>query len=312
MCYRLRFAQIHMGVRFTITCYAVTREAGEAACRAAFARIAELDDVMSDYRPASELMRLCARAGRGPVEVSDDLFAVLNKAQEFAELSGGGFDVTCGALTRLWRESREASVMPGPAAINEALRRCGYRNLILREETLPDPLPTSRKLDATLPRFAREGRGHTAELLAEGMHLDLGGIGKGYACDEGLAVLGQYGISSALIEAGGEIAMSGPPPQKRGWLVSVAGLFLPPAQRRTPLCHCAISTSGDAEQHLDADGKRYSHVLDPRTGQGLVDSGPVTVVAPSATVSDALAKVCAMLPPGQSEATLERYGARRL
>jgi len=281
MSIREKYSQIHMGVQVTITCYAEDREHGDAACRAAFARVAELDDVMSDYRPSSELRRLCARAGQGPVAISSDLFVVLNRAREVAELSGGAFDVTCGPIVRLWREARERRMVPSAEAIDEARGLTGFQMLVLVSDA------------------------STAELRLPGMLLDLGGIGKGYACDQAIVALARQGVARAMVEAGGDIAVSGPPPDHDGWKIGILG-----AADTLSLHNCGVSTSGDFEQHLDVGGRRFSHVIDPQTGLGLTSGVQATVVGPDAMTSDCLSKVCGMLGVEVAGPILERFGAR--
>ena len=229
---------------------------------------------MSDYRPTSELMRLCEKAGGDPVKVSDDLFFVLAKAEEVSQSSDGAFDVTVGPVVRLWRLSpRDRNDCPTPTNLQKALALVGYKNM---------------KLDA---------KEHTVQLLKPGMKLDLGGIAKGYAADEALAVLKQHGIDRALVAAGGDIAMSGPPPDAEGWTVGI--LPLAPDEVKSPrhliLHDAGVSTSGDAEQYVEIDGKRYSHMIDPRTGLGLLGQRSVTVVAPNGITSDSLTKVVSVL-----------------
>ncbi|HTQ10860.1 MAG TPA: FAD:protein FMN transferase [Fimbriimonadaceae bacterium] len=280
MAIRERYSQIHMGVQVVITCYAVDRDHGDAACRAAFSRFAELDAMMSDYRPSSELNRLCAKAGRGPVEVSRDLFAVLAMAQEVAGLSDGAFDVTCGPLVRLWRDARESGTVPRESALEEARAKTGFTKLILNRDA------------------------STVELVEPGMQLDLGGIGKGYACDHALVALTAHGVTAAMVEAGGDIALSEAPPDHDGWKIGILG-----SPETLSLRNRAVSTSGDTEQHLDANGVRFSHVIDPRTGYGLTSRVQATVVAPDAMTSDCLSKLCGMIGPEQAEPVLERYGA---
>ena len=117
---RFSFTEPHMGTRFEIILYAPDEAAANQAAKAAFKRIAELDDIMSDYRPASELMQLCKKAGEGPVKVSKDLFYVLSKAQQVAERSDGAFDVTVGPVVRLWRVARKTRRMPDPDKLKPA------------------------------------------------------------------------------------------------------------------------------------------------------------------------------------------------
>jgi thiamine biosynthesis lipoprotein len=270
---RFEFSELHMGTKFQMIAYAGDEKTARAAVKEAFARVADLDGIMSDYRSTSELMRLCEKAGGEPVKVSEELFFVLSKAQEVAKLSDGAFDVTVGPVVRLWRLSRRTGKLPDADDLKKALAVVGYKNV---------------KLDA---------KEHTAQLLKAGMKLDLGGIAKGYAADEAIAVLKKHGIDRALVAAGGDIAVSGPPPDKEGWTIGIQPLA--PEEVKNPrhliLKNGGVSTSGDAEQFVEIDGKRYSHIVDPRTGIGLMGHRSVTVVAPNGITSDSLTKVASVL-----------------
>jgi thiamine biosynthesis lipoprotein len=137
----------------------------------------------------------------------------------------------------------------------------------------------------------------TVELLKPGMLLDLGGIAKGYSADQALAVLKKQGITRALVAAGGDITVSDPPPGTEGWSVAIAPLPGEKAGGRLLLQHAGVSTSGDAEQYVEIGGKRYSHIVDPGTGLGLVGRLSVTVLAPNGITADSLTKVVAVLGP---------------
>ena len=171
-----------MGTLVRISLYTDGEESARAAFRAAFARIAEIDGALSDYRPESELNRVCRRAAARPVVVGGDLFRVLAASQRLAEESGGAFDVTLGPVIRLWRQARRDQRLPSAAELREAEARSGYRML---------------HLDAA---------SHTVRLDRPDMQLDLGAIGKGYAADAALAVLAKLGIASALVAASGDLA----------------------------------------------------------------------------------------------------------
>src|SRR5262249_49612111 len=136
-------------------------------------------------------------------------------------------------------------------------------------------------------------KARTVCLLKSGMQLDLGGIAKGYSADEALIVLRKIGIERALVAAGGDIAVSGPPPDAAGWKIGIAPLedSEQKPSRYLMLRDAAVSTSGDAEQYVEIGGKRYSHIVDPRTGIGLVGRQSVTVVAPFGIFADSLTKV---------------------
>src|SRR5581483_4676004 len=153
----------------------------------------QLDEILSDYRPNSELNQISRIAVGQPVRVSSDLFRVLSASQKLAEESGGAFDVTQGPVIRLWRRSRVSHSLPDGAELQEAAGRCGFAKLHLDN--------------------ARQ----TVELDQNGMQMDVGGIGKGYAADAALEVLGKLGIHSALVAASGDLAFSQAPPGHSGW-----------------------------------------------------------------------------------------------
>jgi thiamine biosynthesis lipoprotein len=267
---------------FRIVLYAPDKETADKAAKAAFARVEELNRIMSDYLSDSELMRLCQKSDKqpaGPVQVSDDLFFVLAKAREVSELSEGAFDVTVGPVVRLWRQARKDRQMPDEGVLQEALTRVGYKKVEL------DP------------------KAKTVNLKVAGMRLDLGGIAKGFAADEGLKAVAKFGITSALVAASGDIAVSAAPPGKPGWRIDIAPLPGSKDRRQLVLADAAVSTSGDTEQFVEIAGVRYSHVVDPRTGLGLTGRRSVTVVARRGIEADSLTKMASILP---AEKAIER------
>jgi thiamine biosynthesis lipoprotein len=264
-----------MGVPFRIVLYAPDKEHAQAAAKAAFDRVAELNEIMSDYETNSELSVLSASAGQGKaVKLSPELWLVLSRAQALAEESGGAFDITVGPYVSLWRKARRERKLPDPAKLEAARAAVGYQKLHLNPKD------------------------HTAELMVPGMRLDLGGIGKGYALDEAMAVLNSKSLGRALISGGGDLLVGDPPPGKRGWRIELPPLDAsnaPPA-RFVELRNAALSTSGDLYQRLEIEGKRYSHLVDPHTGIGLTDHSLVTVIAPDGITADSLTKVASILP----------------
>jgi thiamine biosynthesis lipoprotein len=283
---RHEYAQLHMGVQARLIVYAPDSESAAKAAKAAYSRVAELEDIASDYRPTSELMRLCAKAGQGPVKVSDELFTLLAHAQDVGRRSHGAFDVTVGPYVQLWRAARKTKQLPSPQALAEARQCVGWERM---------------KLNA---------RDQTVELMTPGMRLDLGGIAKGYAGDEAIRVLREHGIRSALFEAGGDIVVSAAPPGTKGWAVEVVGEGSA-AKRVVKLANRGISTSGDTEQFVEIEGVRYSHVVDPRTGLGLTQRYATTVIARDGITSDSLSTAACVLGPHKGAMLVGSYrGAR--
>jgi len=272
---RHEFTAVHMGVQVRIALYAPSEASARAAASAAFARIAELDDKMSDYRPYSEVRMLSHHPGDWQ-PVSQDLLNVLAKAEEVSRQSGGAFDVTVGPLVQLWRTSRRTRQLPEPAALADARSRSGAALL---------DLDTDRAM---------------VRLWVKDMQIDLGGIAKGYILQEGLSVLRSKGISAAMVEAGGDIVVGDAPPGQAGWSVFVAGGDTAVLRRARALVNAAVATSGGTEQFVEINGVRYSHVIDPRTGLGVTGTHLVTVIAEDATLADAAATALSVLGPARS------------
>ena len=270
---RFEFQQPHMGTTVRVVLYAGDAAAAEALAASAFSRIAALEERLSDYRESSELMAVCRAAGGPPVAVSEDLFSVLAAAQSFSSRTHGAFDVTIGPVSRVWRRVRATGERPEASSLAEAQRLVGNRNMHLS----PD--------------------GRTVRLAQRGMLLDLGGIAKGFAADEALAVLAGRGARRAIVAIGGDVAAGDPPPGTVGWEIEVAPLgpgrsgALPSLRLR----RAAISTSGDAEQYLDAAGQHFSHIVDPITGSAATGARGVTVIAPNGMTADALATAVKVL-----------------
>ena len=280
---RFEFQQPHMGTLFTITLYARGELAARVGADAAYARIAALNQIMTDYDPESELMLLSRKPVGEPIRVSDELFDILQKSQRVAELSDGAFDVTIGPVVRQWRRARRTGTLPAPEALARVREQVGWRKL---------------KLDP--------GQ-QTVTLTVADMQLDLGGIAKGYAADQALAVLRSLGLTRALVAASGDIAVGDPPPGKRNWRVAVGKLDATNGEpaRILFLSNAAVSTSGDAEQFVDIGGRRYSHIVDPRTGVGLTNRLQVTVIGRHATDTDAFDTAADVLGVERGVALLE-------
>jgi thiamine biosynthesis lipoprotein len=267
---RFEYSKIYMGMKTRLVVYANDESHAINACRAAFARIGHIDDVASDYRKDSELMRLCDSAAAHPVKLSDDLYTLLTEAQKIARWSEGSFDITVGPYVQLWRKARKDKTLPTAEEIAAASKLVGWEKLQI------DPV------------------NRTARLAVAGMKLDLGGIAKGYAGDCAIASLKENGISSALFEAGGDIVTSDAPPGTEGWKIELvdAGTDMP---KTVAVHNAAVSTSGDTMQFVEIGGKHYSHVVDPHTGIGLTSRAMATIVAPKGLWSDPLSKPATML-----------------
>jgi len=250
-----------MGTLVGVTLYARSAGEAKAAFGRAFARIAAVDALFSDYRADSEVSRLSTT----PMAISGELESVLRFARRVSEASQGAFDITVGPLTRLWRERR--------AFTEEARALVNWRDL---------------HIENGKAWFAKPG-----------MRVDLGAIGKGFAADEAARAAG---VASVLVAASGDIVCREAPPGEKGWRVEAAGKVL-------TLRHAAVSTSGDSRQFFEREGKRYSHIIDPRSGLSMTTQLEVSVVAPNGMTADALATA---LRVSGDVAILKSFDARRV
>lgn len=282
---RYEYSQVHMGMPFALVLYAPDEMSANLAAAAAYERIAQIDQVMSDYKPESELSRLTATAGEGKaVPVSDDLWRVLAASQKLSEQSSGAFDITVGPYVKLWRRARREHEFPSEKRLNEAREAVGFTYLKLDTEA------------------------QTALLERPGMRLDLGGIAVGYALDEALKALKAHGISRALLDGSGDVLAGDPPPGKTGWRLGIAA----PDANASPtrfitLANRAATTAGDTYQFVELDGRRFSHVIDPRTGLGLTTRLGVTVIAPDAVTADSLDTALSVLGADEGLRLLKLY-----
>ena len=274
-----------MGVPFRIVMYAPSKEVASEAAEAAFAHVSKLNDIMSDYDYDSELSRLGRTSGTGQkVRVSEELWTILLKSREFSKASKGAFDVTVGPYVQLWRKARRERQLPSIEVIEKVRQRVGYTNMVLK--------------------------GRTVELKAPDMRLDLGAIGKGFAADEALRVLKARGINRAFAAASGDMALGDAPPGEKGWKIQLIEAQDERGQAFLILKNCGVATSGDLFQFVEIDGKRYSHIVDPRTGVGLTDRSLVMVVAKDGTTADALSTSISVMPQGEGLKLARRYGAQ--
>jgi thiamine biosynthesis lipoprotein len=274
-----------MAAPLRIICYHPDGVVADRAMARAMARIHQLNAIFNDYDPTSEVRRLCETAGTGKkVQVSDDLWRLLVFSLEISEQTAGAFDVTIGPIVRLWRRARMARELPPAWRFDQARQAVGYQFVRLYPED------------------------RAVELLRPGMRLDFGAVAKGYAIDAALQVMREEGVCSALIDLGGDLGLGDPPPDRDHWNVAVAAIK--PGESPSYFvrrARCGVATSGDRYRFVVIDGKRYSHIVDPRTGVGLTDQSEVTVVAPNATLADALATAVSVLGPEKGLAWVDTF-----
>lgn len=275
-------SRIVMGTVVEITVTHSEEALARRAMEKAFGELERLEGMLSSHLPGSEVSLVNSRAGGEEVKVSGELLSLLALAMEVSRGSGGAFDVTVGPLVELWQFDTGGKVPP-PEELEAVLRLVGFERVVLNRE-----------------------RG-TVRLVSEGMKIDLGGIGKGYAVDSAARLLFEEGIENAIIDAGGDLRLLGHRPGKDFWRI---GIRHPRDPARLlvslDLAGRAVVTSGDYERFFMAGGKRYHHVLDPATGLPAELCQSVTVIAGDAASADAYATAAFVLGPERGLDLLRR------
>lgn len=277
---QFEFSRVVMGAPCRVVFYAPTEESANESARAVFERLARIEEALSDWMPASETRQLPSAAG-GNVTVGPDLANALSMSLNYARMTGGAFDPTVGALTKRWRAARRDGRTPDATELRVLRARCGWQHV---------------RFDAAT---------HTYTALVPGLELDFGGIGQGIGADAALAVLRERGITCALIDLSGDIAVSDPPPGRTGWNIDLDD----PWHTKLELANAAVTTSGDRFQHMDlatdsGTTTRRSHIIDPATGEPLTTRIEVVVVARTGVEADALATALSVMGPERGRALL--------
>jgi thiamine biosynthesis lipoprotein len=258
---------------------------GEEAAAAAISEIARIEARYSRYRPDSELSRINAVAtAGGDVEVDPETAGLITYAQACFRMSGGLFDITSGILRRAWDFA--AARLPEPDAISVLLPRIGFDRLIWQAPRLSFPIP--------------------------GMEIDFGGLGKEYAADRAASVCRAMGIRHGFVDLGGDIRFLGAESNGEPWRIGIRHPRAPSTTMgEVALDAGAIATSGDYERFIEVEGRRYCHILDPRTGWPAQGLRSVSVIADDCLVAGTLATI-AMLKGRDGTAWLRSMGVRHI
>ncbi len=274
--------QMHMGTLVTVTAVASDKSIGDQAMQAAFDEIKRLEQVLSTWRPDSELSRVNSEAGRQPVQVSPETLELIVRSLDIAQLTGGGFNIALGPAVDAWSVTERQHIPDD------------------RELQTLAPL-----VDWTSIQINRAK--HTIFLPRAGMRIDIGGIGKGYAADRAVEEMKRAGAIGGIVALSGDIKAFGILPERNGFPV---GIRHPREEGALivmiDLNNEAISTAGDYERFFERDGVRYHHILDPQTLHPAGACQSVTVIAKEGTMADGLDTGIFVLGPEQGMALVER------
>ena len=255
-----------MGSRFDITVVADDESTAERYIDLAAAEITRIERLISSWDPNSQTSEINANAGIKAVKVAPELFELIERSIKISELTDGAFDVTYASMDRIWKFDGSMTHMPKDSTIKASVSKVGYQNIVL---------------DKTA---------NSVFLTKKGMKIGFGAIGKGYAADKAKALLIENGVSAGIINASGDMNSWGEQPNGDKWKVAIVN---PKNKNKAfamlPITNGAVVTSGNYEKYVEFDGKRYSHIIDPRSGYPSSGIISVTLFAPKAELADALA-----------------------
>jgi thiamine biosynthesis lipoprotein len=270
-----------MGTVVEITLIGDDEETTKKAALKAFQEIKRIEYLMSPWIESSDVTRINRSAGNDGVKVCPETIEVIKRAKEVSKLSGGGFDITVGPLVHLWRKARERGIPPEMKEVKETLHLVNFRNL-------------------------KTPYGGKVLLKKKGMAMDLGGIAKGYAADRAFELLKGLGFRNLVVNAGGDLRVGGSKPDGP-WFIGVQHPRDPEKIiARISLSDTAVATSGDYEKFFIHQGKRYHHILNPKTGFPAEGCQSVTLLYKEGTMADALATAIFVIGPEKGYALCQR------
>jgi thiamine biosynthesis lipoprotein len=255
-----------MGSRFDITVVANDSIQANKYIDTAVAEISRIEKLISSWDDNSQTSEINRNAGAKPLKVDKELFNLIERAIGISKLTDGAFDISYASMDRIWQFDGSMTVMPSEKEIKSSVEKIGYQNIVL------------------------DKKNSTVFLKLEGMKIGFGAIGKGYAADKAKTLLISKGVPSGIINASGDMNTWGKQPNNEDWKVAITN---PMNKNKVfallPITNGAVVTSGNYEKYVNFNGKRYTHIIDPRTGYPSTGIISVTVFAPKAELADALA-----------------------
>ncbi|MEY3119671.1 MAG: hypothetical protein RL548_28 [Bacteroidota bacterium] len=271
---KFSYSEMKMGSAFNLIIVSADSNKANHLARKSYELVDSLNHIFSNYDSSSELSKINASAGLLPYKMSRAMLDLVQKSQYAYIQSKGAYDISIGPLSSLWRNARKAKLFPEASTVLATKKLVGFAQVKINKRLGTIFLPNAN------------------------MQLDFGGIAKGYIAQWVINFLKANGIQQALVDAGGDIVMSGPPLNQQGWLI---GVNLPETtddllNKKLQLSNCSVATSGDVYQFIEYKGVKYSHIINPLTGYGVTNLRNVTIVAKTGATADWLATACSILP----------------
>ena len=248
-----------MGSRFKITLVDNDSISVEKNINKAIDEMIRIENLISDWKPTSQVSQINQNAGIQPVKVDQEIIDLTKRALYFSSLTEGAFDISFAAMDRIWKFDGSMQEIPTSSAIQKAIEKIGYQHIIINEEA------------------------STIFLEKQGMKIGFGSTGKGYAADKAREIMIQSGINAGIIDASGDMTTWGSQLNEKPWRIGITNPFNRQQMADIlSLKNAAVTTSGDYEKFVMIDGKRYSHIINPKTGIPSTGLTGVTVIGPNA------------------------------
>ncbi|KQO20573.1 thiamine biosynthesis protein ApbE [Flavobacterium sp. Leaf82] len=273
-----------MGGRFDITIVAKDSLTAEQNIDEVIAEITRIENLISDWKPDSQVSQVNQNAGIKPIKVDREVFELTKRAIQFSEATKGGFDVSFAAMDRIWKFDGSMTEMPSAEAIKKSVEKVGYKNIIL------DSVQS------------------TIFLKLKGMKIGFGALGEGYATDKCRNMMLAKGIKAGIVNGSGDMTAWGKQPNGKDWNIGMTNPFHPDTLFAViPLNNGAVTTSGSYEKFVVFNGKRYSHIINPATGYPATGLCSVSVFGPNAETANGLSTSLMVLGQKEGLILLKKY-----
>lgn len=274
-----------MGSRFDITVVAATEELGYINIEEAAAEITRIEKMISSWNPESETSLINKNAGIKPVKVSLELFKLIERAKQISEITDGAFDISYASMDLIWKFDGSMKYLPTETEIKKSIARVGYKKIVLNSEE------------------------QTVFLRQKGMKISFGAIGKGYAADKAKELLVSKQVIAGIINAAGDLTTWGTKASGEKWLIGIANpLSKDKIFSWLPIVESSVATSGNYEKYVLFKGKKYTHIIDPRTGWPSSGVNSVSIFSKSAELCDALATAIFIMGKDAGLALINQLG----
>lgn len=273
-----------MGSRFDITIVAEDSVIAAQRISQAITEIDRIEQLISDWIPGSQVSEINRAAGIHPVKVDRELFELTRRAIEISEISGGAFDISFAAMDRIWKFDGSMEELPDSATIQQAISKIGYTYIVL------------------------DSSASTIFLSRAGMKIGFGATGKGYAADKARALMQSLQVRAGIVNASGDMATWGSQQNGKPWKVGVTNPFKRNKTLKVlSIRKAAVTTSGDYQKYVEIDGKRYSHIINPKTGMPSYGLTSVTVIGPNAETANGFSTSIMVLGKEKGLQLLKRF-----